>query len=326
MIYQLIASDFSPGKEKSQIMTAVAHIFDIQGLSVHDGPGNRTLVFFQGCTLNCDWCSNPEGISQTPILLYDTEKCRLDGNCVKDCSFGAIEIKNEQLIISRSFCKDCSDYACLNNCYTKALSISSKKISVSELMRIIQRDRSFWGQDGGITLSGGEPLLQIDFVEEFLKQSYESYIHTAIETCGNVPWQNFERIMPFLDWIFFDLKHPDTLSHENTTGVGNELILENVKRLSKEFEGRLIIRIPVIPGFNNSDEIIEDYIDFFKDNNIQEINLLPLHHLGKEKYSKLGRDYSMDINISPAIKEMKQMAITFTNAGFNCYIDSNTPF
>ena len=307
-------------------MTSVANIFDIQGLSVHDGPGNRTLVFFQGCTLNCDWCSNPEGISQTPILLYEVEKCRLDGNCVKDCTFGAIEIKDEKLLINRNLCKECSDYACLKNCYTKALSISSKEMNVAELMKIIQRDRSFWGQDGGITLSGGEPLLQIDFVEEFLKQSYASYIHTAIETCGNIPWQNFERTMPNLDWIFFDLKHPDTLFHKNATGVGNKLILENVKRLSKEFKGRLIIRIPVIPRFNNSNENVKQYIDFLKENNIQEINLLPLHHLGKEKYQKLGRDYSMDLNNRPSLKDMKQMAVTFEYAGFNCYTGSSTPF
>ena len=307
-------------------MNIKAHIFDIQGLSVHDGPGNRTLVFFQGCTLNCDWCSNPEGISQTPILLYDVEKCRLDGNCVEDCGLDAISIKDKKLLINRNLCKECQDYACLNNCYTKALSISSKEMSVAELMKIIQRDRSYWGQDGGITLSGGEPLLQIEFVEEFLKQCYDSYIHTAIETCGNIPWQNFERTMPYLDWIFFDLKHPDALFHKDKTGAGNELILENVKRLSKEFKGRLIIRIPVIPGFNNSNENVKQYIDFLKENDIQEINLLPLHHLGKEKYPKLGRDYSMDINNTPTIKDLKQMAITFEDAGFNCYTGSSTPF
>lgn len=307
-------------------MTIVANIFDIQGLSVHDGPGNRTLIFLQGCTLNCNWCSNPEGISQTPVLLYNIDKCRLDGNCVADCSYGAIKIINEQLIIDRNLCKNCSDYSCLENCYTKALSLSSKEMSVSELMKIIQRDRQFWGQDGGITLSGGEPLLQIDFVENFLKKCYDSYIHTAIETCGNVPWQNFERAMPFLDWIFYDLKQPDTHLHKNLTGVGNELILANIKRLSKEFKGRLIIRIPIIPGFNDGNKALKKNIDFFKNNNIQEINLLPLHHLGKDKYPKLGRDYPMDINTTPSMKDLKQMAALFTEAGLNCYTGSYTPF
>ncbi len=245
-------------------MDLKAYIFDIQGLSVHDGPGCRTLVFMQGCTLNCNWCSNPEGISNSPVLLYNSEKCRLDGNCVTDCSFDAIEINNNQLLINRNFCKDCNDYACIKNCYTKALSISAKEMSVEELMKIIVRDRQFWGQDGGITLSGGEPLLQIDFVEELLKRCYDSYIHTAIETCGNIPWSYFERVMPYLDWIFIDLKNPDKLKHKDATGTGNELIMVNATRLSKEFKGRLIIRIPVIPGFNNTNEILESYIHFFK--------------------------------------------------------------
>jgi len=307
-------------------VTPKAYIFDIQGLSVHDGPGCRTLVFMQGCTLNCDWCSNPEGINKTPILLYNSEKCRLDGNCVEDCTFDAIEIVNNQLLVNRDYCKDCSDYACLKNCYTKALSVSAKEMGVVELMKIINRDRHFWGQDGGMTLSGGEPLLQIAFVEELLQQCYESYIHTAIETCGNVPWKNFEKVLPFLDWIFFDLKNPDNLIHQQSTGSGNEQILHNLARLSKEFKGRLIIRIPVIPGYNNTDRILKNYITFFKDNNISEVNLLPLHHLGREKYPLVGRSYPMDLNSTPSIIQMEQMASAFKDSGITSYNGSYTPF
>ncbi|VAW29717.1 Pyruvate formate-lyase activating enzyme, partial [hydrothermal vent metagenome] len=146
-------------------MELKANIFDIQGLSVHDGPGCRTLIFMQGCTLNCKWCSNPEGISWKPVLVYNVEKCRLDGNCVRDCTFNAIEIKDNRLVIHRELCKDCNDYSCLKNCYTKALRVSAKEMSIPELMKIVQRDRQFWGNGGGITLSGGEPLLQIDFAE-----------------------------------------------------------------------------------------------------------------------------------------------------------------
>ncbi len=303
-----------------------AYIFDIQGLSVHDGPGCRTLVFMQGCTLNCNWCSNPEGINKTPILLYNSEKCRLDGNCVEDCNFDAIEIVNNQLIINRDYCKKCSDYACLKNCYTKALSISAKKMGAEELMKIINRDRQFWGQGGGITLSGGEPLLQIDFVEELLKQCYDSYIHTAIETCGNVPFSYFQRVLPYLDWIFFDLKNPDSLLHKEGTGSENEQILNNVARLSKEFKGRLIIRVPVIPGYNNTAETIKNYIHFFKENNITEVNLLPLHHLGREKYPLIGCSYEMDINNIPSKVEMEQMAAVFSKVGIISYQGSYTPF
>lgn len=307
-------------------MDQKAYIFDIQGLSVHDGPGCRTLIFMQGCTLNCNWCSNPEGISNRPVLLYNSEKCRLDGNCIADCPLSAIEIINNKLIINRKLCNDCYQYPCLKNCYTKALSISAKSMSVDELMKIINRDRQFWGQDGGITLSGGEPLLQINFVEELLKQCYDSYIHTAVETCGNIPWSYFERAMQYLDWIFFDLKNPDNLKHEVATGTGNNLIMSNNKRLSKEFKGRLIIRIPVIPDFNNTNEILESYIRFFKKNNITEVNLLPLHHLGREKYPLLNRNYPMDISVIPTKNEMEQIANIFSKSGIDCYTGSYTPF
>lgn len=307
-------------------MELKADIFDIQGLSVHDGPGCRTLIFMQGCTLNCDWCSNPEGISRTPSLLYNIDYCRLDGNCVNDCTFNAIKIQNQQLLINRDFCKECLDHACLKNCYTKALSISSNKLSVAELMKIIKRDRQFWGLEGGVTFSGGEPLLQIDFVDEVLKQCHQAYIHTAIETCGNIPWSSFQKAMPHLDWIFFDLKNPDTLLHLEATGVNNDLILSNLAKLSKEFEGRLIVRIPIIPGFNNTDELLRQYISFFKDNNISEVNVLPLHHLGREKYQKLGRNYLMDISKKPTSRQLNQICDIFAYYGINCYQGSSTPF
>lgn len=303
-----------------------AYIFDIQGLSVHDGPGCRTLVFMQGCTLNCSWCSNPEGISFNPSLLYNIEKCRLDGNCMKDCEFDAIEIVDNKLIINRIFCNECIDYPCLVNCYTKALRISSKKMKVSELFRVVNRDRQFWGQDGGVTLSGGEPLIQIDFVEEFLSRCHDAYIHTAIETCGNLPWKNYQRLLPYLDWIFIDFKHPDPTKHRLLTGADNYLILENISNLTKEFSGRLICRIPLIPEYNDSDETIEKYIDIFKELNIKEVNILPLHHLGREKYNLLNQEYKMDSSLTPSVQRLKEIDSQFMHAGIVSYVGSRTPF
>ena len=307
-------------------MTPKANIFDIQGLSVHDGPGNRSMIFLQGCSLNCKWCSNPEGISKSPSLLYNAEKCRLDGNCVADCEFDAISIKEDQLLINRELCKKCTDHNCLTNCYTKALSISSQEMGVEQLMKIIQRDRQYWGQDGGITLSGGEPLLQIDFVEELLEQCHDSYIHTAIETCGNMPWKNFERTLPYLDWIFYDLKHCDTELHKQQTGSSNSLILDNLKLLSKRFEGRLIVRIPLIPGFNNTEKAMQQYASFFSENNIREVNLLPLHHLGREKYPLLGLNYSMDETLLVSKQEVRQFSDFIKSRSIKCYSADATPF
>jgi len=303
-----------------------ANIFDVQGLSVHDGPGCRTLIFMQGCTLNCKWCSNPEGISRKPVLIYNVEKCRLDGNCVSDCTFNAIEIKDNRLVIHRDLCKDCRGYSCLKNCYTKALRVSAKEMSIPDLMKIVQRDRQFWGNGGGITLSGGEPLLQIDFAEGFLKRCYDAYIHTAIETCGNLPWKHYERVLPYLDWIFIDLKNPDTRWHKEGTEAGNELIINNIVRLSRKFKGRLIVRIPVIPGFNDGDDILKRYVAFFRENNISEVNLLPLHHLGREKYRMVGLKYLMDIKNIPLKAEMAKISNVLAESGINCYTGSYTPF
>jgi len=303
-----------------------AYIFDIQGLSVHDGPGCRTLVFLQGCTLNCSWCSNPEGISLSPNLLYNSDKCRLDGNCIEDCQFDAIRIEDNKLIIIRALCKDCNDYSCLKNCYTKALSISANKTQVDKVFSIINRDRQFWGQDGGITFSGGEPLLQIDFVEELLQRCHDAFIHTAVETCGNIPWRNFQRTIPYLDWIFMDIKHPDSAKHHSMTGVGNETILANAENLAREFDGRLIVRIPVVPGFNDTEEALEGYKDFLAFINVKEVNLLPLHHLGREKYKLVGKKYIMNSLKTPSQKRMKEIEDVFFKAGITCYSGSSTPF
>ena len=303
-----------------------ARIFDVQGLSVHDGPGCRTLIFMQGCSLNCIWCSNPEGISLNSSLLYFADNCRLDGNCVKDCEFDAISIENDKLIIDRRLCEKCLSFNCINNCYTKALRKSSEEYSVEKLLKIVQRDRQYWGHDGGISLSGGEPLLNIDFVEEFLKQCYNSYIHTAIETCANVPWSYFERTMAFLDWIFIDIKHLDTNIHRGLTGAGNELILSNLKRLAKEFKGRIIVRIPLIPAVNDGLDNVQDYIKLFKENNITEVNILPLHHYGREKYKLLQKDYLMtDLN-SQKDEQLKEIQKAYSMAGIKCYSGSITPF
>jgi pyruvate formate lyase activating enzyme len=303
-----------------------ATVFDIQGLSVHDGPGCRTLIFFNGCTLNCFWCSNPEGISRKPSPMYFSSRCIVCGNCVKMCVHNAIHLENEKIIIERKYCNVCDNQSCTEECYTDALKLSGYEISISKLYDIIQRDRKFWGSEGGITLTGGEPLLQIDFAEEILTSCHEAYIHTAIETCGNVPSQSFSKVMPFLDWIFFDLKHLNNEEHKKATGIGNMLIQENAKLLSREFEGRLIFRLPLIPGFNDSNENINDIISFIKKAGKNEINILPLHHLGREKYPMLSQEYHGMAYAVPTNQLMREIEKQFKAAGIHCYIGSETPF
>jgi glycyl-radical enzyme activating protein len=301
-------------------------IFDIQGLSVHDGPGCRTLIFLSGCSLECSWCSNPEGIGRKPSLMFFPKKCIYCGNCVDTCPHNAIRIENDVLEISRELCASCERPSCLDGCYTDALKIAGHEVTVPEMMEIIRRDRQYWGPGGGITLTGGEPLLQIDFAEEILAKCHESYIHTAIETCGNVPWKNLQKIMAVTDWIFFDLKNMDNGMHKNATGIENSLILDNAKRLSAEFPGRLMFRLPLIPGFNDSPENISSLITFIKETGRNEINILPLHHLGREKYALLGKTYSGGSFPTPENNQLNDLKIAFIESCIYCYIGSETPF
>ncbi len=302
------------------------NIFDIQGLSMHDGPGCRTLIFLNGCTLNCFWCSNPEGLSVNPVPMHFASKCIKCNNCIEACSYNAIERNNGNLFIDRNLCKECIDKECVNNCYTDALKLSGYEISISKLLQIIKRDRQFWGQDGGITLTGGEPLFQINFAKEILKLCHDAYIHTAIETCGNVPFENYLQAMPYLDWIFYDLKHLENDFHKQGTGAKNNLILKNAEKIAKEFEGRLIFRLPLIPGFNDSEDNIIALINFLKKIKKDEINILPLHHLGREKYPILNKEYTALKYPVPGKEDLEKIQSRFEENNIHCFIGSNTPF
>lgn len=302
------------------------YIFDIQGLSVHDGPGCRTLLFLNGCTLDCFWCSNPEGISARPVPMHFTSKCISCNNCINSCQKNAIKREEGRLFISRKLCLDCENNSCISECYTDALKLSGYKITTTKLMSIIQRDRQFWGDGGGITLSGGEPLLQISFAKKILMHCHESYIHTAIETCGNIPFHNFQQVIPYLDWIFYDLKHFDSKVHLSGTNVNNSLIIENAKRLAHEFDGRLIFRLPLIPNFNDSHENIKSTISFLKEIGKNEINVLPLHHLGREKYPAINKEYSGLNYPTPTNDDLLKIKRVFSDNMINCHIGSDTPF
>ena len=296
-------------------------IFDVQGFSVHDGPGCRTLIFLKGCTLHCAWCSNPEGIDPQPVLMYNAEKCIRDGLCVDACPQQALKLADDQLEIIRNLCHACKIPLCTTECLTGGLRMAGYFTSVEELFKTIRRDRQFWGSEGGITLTGGEPLLQINFAKEILKRCFEAYIHTAIETCGNIPWKNFEETIPWIDFIYFDLKLMDSEKHRQLTGAGNELIIANFRRLASQFKGKIVIRMPVIPGINDTGESISATINLMKETGIHDINLLPLHHLGKEKYRLLGKNYPLNGHQTPDRQEMTRLQEIFRLEGLNCLID-----
>lgn len=308
-------------------------IFDIQGHAVHDGPGTRTLVFLSGCPLRCEWCANPEGMNRRQNLLFAAGKCRaVEDNCrrcLQSCSRGAITMDRETglPLLDRALCSECTTFACAAVCNYEALRRSGKYYSVMELMEVLRRDRNFWGSDGGVTFSGGEPLAQSAFLLEVLAQCREQLIHTVIETSAYAAQNVFLETMRHIDFAFIDIKHLDTDQHRLKTGLGNELILGNLRALARSgWPGRLILRTPVIPGFNDSAENARAAIAFMKENGFFEINLLPFHRLGSSKWQQLGKEYPyarMEGLAKEALYELQQI---YLHAGIVCYVDTDVVY
>jgi len=306
------------------------NIFDIQGFSVHDGPGCRTLVFLKGCPLRCLWCSNPEGLRYYPEPLYKGSKCIADLFCLEACPHQAITVpggeENAGLDFDREKCSKCETYDCAKACLTGALATGGYHITVQDLYTRIVRDRQYWGGKGGITLTGGEPFAQPQFTSAILTRCFKAYIHTAVETCGDIPWKNIEPSLPFLEWIFFDLKHMDESAHKALTSVSNRRILENAGRLAKSFEGRILFRMPLLPGMNDSEENIRATAGFILSCGRNELNILPVHHLGREKYLLAGLEYRLP-GLEMAGRELLHtVRDRFTELGVKCYLGSETPF
>ncbi|MFH1160293.1 MAG: glycyl-radical enzyme activating protein [bacterium] len=306
--------------------TLTGTLFDIQGFSVHDGPGCRTLIFLKGCPLSCKWCCNPEGRHAFIEPLFRRNKCTFDKLCVEACPRGAISAEEHSIVINRAVCATCETYVCAEACCTGALQKGGTTLTVEKLFSIIQRDRQYWGNRGGITLTGGEPFFQWEFSHAILKRCHDSLINTAAETCGQVPWEFYEPSLVYLDWLFFDIKHLDPENHRDGTGQPNRLILENAQRLAHEFPGRMVFRMAVIPGYNDSGEHIRELAGFLVSTGRKEINILPLHHLGREKYTLAGLPYYTDDFTLPTVESLQHIAGIFGETGIACYVGSETPF
>lgn len=271
-------------------------IFNIERYAVHDGPGIRTIVFLSGCSLRCLWCQNPEGIELKPQLAFFPDNCIGCMRCFSVCPNKAIEQVNGEIAMNWSKCKRC--LKCVEVCPNEARKSLTKVMTSKEVLEEVIKDISFYHRsNGGVTLSGGDPLMQIDFASEILRLCKERRIHTAIETSGFADWDVFLKILKYTDFIFFDIKHMDSKKHKYGTGVSNEKILENLRKVSN-LGKNIIIRIPVIPNFNDSEENIKDTIKFVKNmKNIIKIELLPYHKLGVIKYERIGKTYLLkDIN------------------------------
>ena len=311
-----------------------AVIFDIQGFSVHDGPGGRTLVFFKGCPLHCYWCCNPESQRMEPELMYRRTSCVGCHKCIGRgiCPHGAISADPEPgsyVTLDRNRCRDCSDMPCVEGCYNDALRVAGKVHRLDDLVRRVERDSRYWGPGGGVTLGGGEMAMQWRFAARFLEQMHRRFIHTAVETCSFAPWSHLEPIYENVDWAFTDIKHMDSAKHKDATGVGNELILENIAKiadLGRKGHLRHVVRVPIIQGYNDDNENIDRTIAFVKEIGTTEVNILPFHRLGASKYEQLDQIYDCrDMQGCPD-EVLMRVKRRFDDAGITCYAGSETPF
>ena len=274
-----------------------ATIFDIQRNSYVDGPGIRTTVFFKGCNLRCSWCHNPESQSPKPQMMFYKNKCTGCGKCKEKCP---------NHLESCELCGKCTLY-----CPHDAREICGKEYTVDEVMREILKDKAFYDHSGGgVTFSGGECMLQIDFLEEILKACKENGIHTAVDTAGCVPFEYFERILPCTDLFLYDVKCFDSEKHKQYTGVGNELILENLKRLLAT-DKSVWIRIPIIPTINDTEEELQGIKEYiFSCGKSAKFELLPYHAMGEHKYAAIGKE--TQIFSVPGEEKMKHLKNIFS--------------
>lgn len=287
-------------------------VFNIQKFSLHDGPGIRTIVFLKGCPLACMWCSNPEGQSKSVELIHSCDRCigtdECD-RCIAVCLEDVISAGEDGSIeIDRDSCDGCGD--CSYVCPPRALELSGDWVGVDEVLRIVEEDDAFYARSGGgLTLSGGEPLAQGSFVRALLTAAKGRGVDTAVETSGLCNWKTMREIAPLTNRMFFDIKCLDSDKHERVTGVSNTKILDNFRRLRAELpEVDVVVRTPVIPGVNDSEQDIQAIAEFVSDaGGASAYELLPYHGFGEPKYAKLGKHYRLSHLEPPSAERMAKL-------------------
>lgn len=302
-------------------------IFNIQKYSIYDGDGIRTLIFFKGCNLRCDWCANPEGLSSQFQVMVSHDKCVQCGKCADVCPAGVHHMRTEatgnrvHYVDRRVDCTGCRQ--CEAVCMGDALDVMGKDVTVAELMDIIMQDYDFYmSSGGGVTLGGGELSLQTDFAVALLTACKAQMINTAIETQGTTRIENYEKLAKCVDLFLFDLKQIDTDQHRALFGIGNEGVKRNLERLV-ELGANIVIRMPLIRGYNDSYDSITGAFEYVmalaKRSNgcIQRIDVLPYHQFGKTKYDKLDMIYPIQHDLSYSDEELTQLSKFFTQFDFD---------
>ena len=292
-------------------------VFNIQKFSVNDGPGIRTVVFFKGCPLHCQWCANPESQLARVQLFHDVKKCIGCRQCISTCQRQAASFTNQRIHINPLMCDACG--ACIPDCPSGALSKEGYTTTVEKVIQEVMQDEVFYLESGGgITLSGGEFFMQSDFAYELLLAAKEEGLHTCCETTGFVRSDLFEKVISLIDHIFFDVKHYDSAKHKEGTGVDNDLILANLALAIRT--GKTVLpRIPVIPGFNDSLTDAEGFAEVLRKAGAQRVQLLPFHQFGENKYDLLDQNYRYHDVQALHKEDLEQYQSVLINAGIDAF-------
>jgi len=303
-------------------MKVTGFITDIRKIAVHDGSGIATTVFLKGCPMRCLWCHSPEARSDEPVLAYYADNCVGCGQCIEVCPTGALSQGNEGLVINRAVCQVCG--ACAEVCSTQALVIQGRTVTVEEIMAEMEKDRPFYENPGsGLTISGGEPTHQLQFVKALLKAAKEAGIHTCVETCGYSSWSAYEDILPFTDLVLYDIKSLNSQQHRQHTGRSNAVILQNLQTLTVDGI-YVLVHTHVVPGFNDTIEEISAIASFLSSlDNVPPLKLLPSQQLiNKAKFERLGMEYPFG-DVQPTTHElMQELAEVVKRHGVECTIGS----
>ena len=294
-------------------------IFSVQRYSTEDGPGIRTTVFMKGCPLRCLWCHNPEGQMSYPEIVFNDTRCIGCKRCVDACPEGAISFGEDGPMTDRGKCRNCGK--CAEVCPSGARELVGRYVSPTEAFAEVERDALFYrNSGGGVTVGGGEPTMQSGFVAELLRKCRDKSIHTALDTCGYAKWEALEKVLQHVDLVLYDIKLIDPTQHAEQTGVSNELVLENARRICRAGTP-MIVRVPVIPEYTDADENIRGIAEFVSTlHTVSRVDLLPFHPLGEPKYRKLDRRYEFEDTQPPTDEHMQHLKRLVESSGLQARV------